>query len=756
MNVFELFAKLGLDTSEFDRGVRNASRDFDSLGDAANEISGDTGRAERAVDDFANSITEAGDDSNRAESALNDAERAVRNVGDEAKETAPSLEETAENLADVGESGSGASDGLSGLGKTITGAVTKGTLLASLATTLAAKVMDFAKSVWNMDEATEDFRVSMGKLTTAFSAAGYSSAAAKQTFGEVYALLGDTETAVEASQLLAKLTTNMQDQARWTRIATGVNGTFGDSLPINGLIEAANETAKVGQVTGVLADALNWVGISEDDFNLRLASCADTAERTALITDTLASAYENAAAAMQESNEVVMRARESQLRLQDAQAKVGEQTSRLKTAFSNIFAPSVEKVLGFVERLTGGIADIAEEWEETANSIRNPLPTESVEDAQAQLDAWRSELEETNARLQEVIDSGGQYENEYWQLIAKQDDLNSKIANGREQIEGMAEAESIAAEESAAAAEAIDTMTVSANGFSVEMQNSTLTLEEATERLKTYTDAATNMFTKISTDSELSYEELTGNLRHNIDATTAFAENMAAISSELPAEMAEMFYSGGPEMYAGIVAMLAEASNGSDEGLAELRALWEEGGQAAIEAFAQSVGAVNTEENPATKLSEAMDSDASAEQAATDLVNRTADAVLTQVNAASFFTSGQTAVDRFIAGMANKKRDAVLAAQNIVNAADGAMSGSGGTGRYSAGGLDYVPYDNYPAMLHRGESVLTKAEAEDWRRGTSENSSGVTIVQNIQSVPQTPVELAAATAAYFEMARWAI
>ena len=34
-------------------------------------------------------------------------------------------------------------------------------------------------------------------------------------------------------------------------------------------------------------------------------------------------------------------------------------------------------------------------------------------------------------------------------------------------------------------------------------------------------------------------------------------------------------------------------------------------------------------------------------------------------------------------------------------------------------GLDYVPYDEYPARLHEGEAVLTKAEAADWRRGGS-------------------------------------
>lgn len=36
-----------------------------------------------------------------------------------------------------------------------------------------------------------------------------------------------------------------------------------------------------------------------------------------------------------------------------------------------------------------------------------------------------------------------------------------------------------------------------------------------------------------------------------------------------------------------------------------------------------------------------------------------------------------------------------------------------------ATGLDYVPYNNYPARLHEGEAVLTKLEAEQWRSGTS-------------------------------------
>ena len=57
-----------------------------------------------------------------------------------------------------------------------------------------------------------------------------------------------------------------------------------------------------------------------------------------------------------------------------------------------------------------------------------------------------------------------------------------------------------------------------------------------------------------------------------------------------------------------------------------------------------------------------------------------------------------------------------------------------------AGGLGYVPYNGYIAELHRGESVLTAAEAEDYRSGAT-RTNAVNVVQNIYSQAKTAADL---------------
>ena len=76
------------------------------------------------------------------------------------------------------------------------------------------------------------------------------------------------------------------------------------------------------------------------------------------------------------------------------------------------------------------------------------------------------------------------------------------------------------------------------------------------------------------------------------------------------------------------------------------------------------------------------------------------------------------------------------------------VKGSNDTANHSLNnGLDYA----------QRKAVLTVSETSLLRNGTASNGGGSVVVQQyINAVPQTPVELAAATAAYFEQARWTI
>ena len=230
-----------------------------------------------------------------------------------------------------------------------------GNLISSGIQAALSGIQELGSAIWNLDEATEEYRAAQGKLTTAFEAAGYSGDAAQKSYTEFYKILGDTDTATEASQLLAQLAENEQDITKWTNIAAGVYGTFGDALPIEGMIESANETAKVGQVTGSPADALNWVGISEDAFNEKLAACSSESERNRLIMETLSGAYDEASGAFYRNNEALVASREGQAQLDETLAGLGETISNVKNSLRAEFLPAISEVISAFTDMVNGV-----------------------------------------------------------------------------------------------------------------------------------------------------------------------------------------------------------------------------------------------------------------------------------------------------------------------------------------------------------------------------------------------------------------
>lgn len=214
---------------------------------------------------------------------------------------------------------------------------------------IAGAVLGATTALLGLSAATEEYRVNQAKLETAFSAAGGSAATATQTYNKLYRVLGEDDVAVEAAGHLAKLTTNQKELSEWTNICQGVYATFGDSLPIESLTEAANETAKTGEITGALADALNWAGINEDKFQKKLDACNKEAEREQLIRTTLNGLYSEAAEKYETNAAAILAQNEAQARLNAALGKVGAAMAPVNTAFANFAAQLLEKITPYIE-----------------------------------------------------------------------------------------------------------------------------------------------------------------------------------------------------------------------------------------------------------------------------------------------------------------------------------------------------------------------------------------------------------------------
>ena len=224
-------------------------------------------------------------------------------------------------------------------------------------------------AIVGLTESTREYRTEQGKLQAAFETQNFSAEAARSTYEALNGILGDSGQAVEAANHLAQLATTEEELATWTDICTGVYATFGDSLPIENLTEAANETAKTGALTGGLADALNWAGVNEEAFQASLDKCTTEQERQALITETLNGLYDEAADSYRNINGEVIAANEANDKLAAAMAMIGGALEPIVTKGKLLIAevleratPIITTVAEFVIPLLTGAITTLSDW----------------------------------------------------------------------------------------------------------------------------------------------------------------------------------------------------------------------------------------------------------------------------------------------------------------------------------------------------------------------------------------------------------
>ena len=343
---------------------------------------------ERKLDGYKNAAKQTADAVEDLGKESGEAAKELDNQADKTKEAADASEELDSSASDLAKGGL--------------------TALAAAATAAVAGIVAMAES-------SREYRTEMAKLDTAFKDAGHSTVAATKTYEALQSVLGETEQAVEAANHLAKLCSTEEELAEWTEIATGVYSVFGASLPIEGLAEAANETMRVGQLTGPLTDAINWAaeagmdfGVvlkdnidftelsakelkkltdsqreeyearkkqhdeieaynqkveeavsAEDKFNIALENCSNEQERQQLITKTLTKLYGSAATQYKKTNAEVIRANQATEKWNKATAKIGKTVEPVITDFKELGTTILE--------------DASEPLEDLANYIRKDV-----------------------------------------------------------------------------------------------------------------------------------------------------------------------------------------------------------------------------------------------------------------------------------------------------------------------------------------------------------------------------------------------
>ena len=245
---------------------------------------------------------------------------------------------------------------------------------------------------------TEEYRKIMGTLETSSQAAGYTAEQTAESYEYLYGVLGDTQTAATTVANLQAIGLAQGDLRGMIDSVIGAWATYGDSIPIDGLAEAVNETIQAGQVTGTFADVLNWAGVSEDEFNAKLAAANDSTERAQIVLNQLANqGLPETAKAWRDANEDIVAYNESQMKLDEAMGQLGETLAPVAAGLKDVFAEGVyaaaDAVAWLIEKIQTAInwlKDLndrisnSEEWKEFTAAESTP-----ASDYQALLDSYK-------------------------------------------------------------------------------------------------------------------------------------------------------------------------------------------------------------------------------------------------------------------------------------------------------------------------------------------------------------------------------
>lgn len=331
------------------------------------------GEDSQEVYKLTNQLIKAKTEFQNIQNDITQTEKKMADLGDETNQLDNALDDVENSASKVG-------DGFT---------IMKGTmadLVSSGIKNIISSVGDLVGSILELNEATKEYRQMQSKLEGAANNSAHSVDFVKEKYKELYGYLGDDQMSTNAITNLAGLAIETDSVSNLVEGAIGVWSSYGDSIPIESLTEAINETVQVGKVTGTFADTINWSTwavdgadealqghskslaafnkaldegqSTEDAFSAALSSTTNIQERADIVAKFLNTTYGESKNKYDELSGSLIETNEAELELKETQSKMAEVVSPLNNVFTDFKSKALEKLIPVMSTVVSWFKDM--------------------------------------------------------------------------------------------------------------------------------------------------------------------------------------------------------------------------------------------------------------------------------------------------------------------------------------------------------------------------------------------------------------
>lgn len=355
-----------------------------------------------------------------AENAADGCATSIDQFGKKVKVSAEKMEDAADEAQELGDALDDAGEDASTFGEHLS------------AELISDAISSIVEGLGEAVEASKEYRKVMASLKESSELAGYSARETSELYGKLNGVLADTQAA-------ATTTANLQalgiEQGKLQELTDGVIGSwakYGDSIPIDGLAEAVNHTAQLGEVQGTLADVIEWGGGTVEDFNAKLAACADVTERADLISQLFAEqGLTQMGEAWQQNNASLVASNEAAAAMEEQVAILGETVEPVFTAITAAGAKLLEVLNGQLEAFRSEIT-AADALKASLDAVEESLTGAQIATSQTSAEVESSAFiaEHYVSRLAELEEAGlttAEAQQEYANTVALLNELMPEL-----------------------------------------------------------------------------------------------------------------------------------------------------------------------------------------------------------------------------------------------------------------------------------------------------------------------------------------